>query len=94
MELREHKFSLQLFHHILRKYSFTQANPKAYCQQINYGFTQLVHKLRCVQGKMIVPPEWLLSSVFIPGVKCASQRCVLAFASARTCGSTLGRQVA
>lgn len=54
----EHKFGLQLhqlFHHILRKYSLTQANPKAYCQQNNYGFTQLVHKLCCVQGKMIVP---------------------------------------
>lgn len=57
---RQHKLGLQLhqlFHHFLRKYSLTQANPKAYCQQINYGFTQLVHKLRCVQGKMIVPPN-------------------------------------
>lgn len=56
----EHKVGLQLhqlFHHILGKYSLTQANPKAYCQQINYGFTQLVHKRRCVQGKMIVPPN-------------------------------------
>lgn len=96
----EHKFSLQLhqlFHHILRKYSLTQANPKANCQQINYGFTQLVHKLRCVQGKMIIPPNDLsprcLSLVWSVPLRDVCWRlpspvCVC------VCGSMLGRQVA